>query len=39
MDKSERPAIVAIMAHADDIEYDTGGTFAKYMAQGYHGVY
>ena len=27
------------MAHADDIEYSAGATFAKYMAQGYRGLY
>ena len=34
-----KKSIVAIMAHSDDIDIFTGGTFAKYMAEGYKGLY
>ena len=32
-------SICMIMAHADDIEYSAGGTFAKYCAEGYRALY
>jgi LmbE family N-acetylglucosaminyl deacetylase len=32
-------SICMIMAHADDIEYSAGGTFAKYIASGYRALY
>jgi len=32
-------SVVAIMAHADDIEYYAGATFAKYAAEGYRMLY
>ena len=32
-------SICVIMAHADDIEYSAGGTFAKYIADGYRALY
>jgi len=34
-----KKSIVAIMAHSDDIDIFAGGTFAKYMAEGYKGLY
>ena len=33
------PCIAAILAHADDLELCCGGTFAKYLDQGYQGIY
>lgn len=33
------PCIAAILAHADDLELNCGGTFAKHIARGYKGVY
>jgi LmbE family N-acetylglucosaminyl deacetylase len=32
-------SIAMIMAHADDIEYSAGATLAKYLDQGYRGLY
>jgi len=34
-----RKCILVFGAHADDVEVIAGGTFAKYIAQGYEGVY
>lgn len=34
-----KKSIVIIMAHADDIELSAGGTLAKYIAEGYQGLY
>lgn len=34
-----RRSIVALMAHADDIEYYAGATFARYARQGYRMLY
>ena len=34
-----QPCIAAILAHADDLELECAGTFAKYIAQGYKGIY
>ena len=34
-----KKSIVAIMAHADDIEYSAGATFTKYIAEGYRALY
>ncbi|MEW5815359.1 MAG: PIG-L family deacetylase [Spirochaetota bacterium] len=34
-----KKTIAAIMAHADDIEISAGGTFAKYLTEGYKGLY
>jgi LmbE family N-acetylglucosaminyl deacetylase len=34
-----KKSIVAIMAHADDIDIGAGATFAKYCAQGYRALY
>ena len=36
---SNQPCIAAILAHSDDLELYCGGTFAKYIARGYRGVY
>lgn len=34
-----RKCILVFGAHADDVEVMAGGTFAKYIAQGYEGIY
>lgn len=34
-----RKCIMVIGAHADDVEILAGGTFAKYIAEGYEGIY
>lgn len=34
-----RKCIMVFGAHADDVESMAGGTFAKYIAEGYEGVY
>ena len=34
-----KKTIAAIVAHADDLEYGMGGTFAKYIHDGYEGLY
>ncbi len=34
-----KKSICMIMAHADDIEYSAGATFAKYIADGYRALY
>jgi LmbE family N-acetylglucosaminyl deacetylase len=39
MKKKGEKCIACIMAHADDIELSGGGTFAKYIAHGYKGIY
>jgi LmbE family N-acetylglucosaminyl deacetylase len=36
---SVKKSICMIMAHADDIEYSAGATFAKYIADGYRALY
>lgn len=33
-----KKTIVSVMAHADDLEGTSGGTFAKYIADGYRGL-
>lgn len=33
-----RKTIVSLMAHADDLEESAGGTFAKYLSEGYEGL-
>ncbi len=40
-DGKEKPrkCIMVFGAHADDVESMAGGTFAKYIAQGYEGIY
>lgn len=37
--ENKEKAIVAILAHSDDIEYSLGGTFAKYSTEGYRTLY
>lgn len=39
MNLKKKRCIACIMAHADDIEITCGGTLAKYIAQGYKGIY
>jgi len=34
-----RKSILVFCAHADDVESIAGGTFAKYIAMGYEGIY
>ena len=34
-----KKTVCAIMAHADDVEYYGGGTFAKFAAEGYKALY
>jgi LmbE family N-acetylglucosaminyl deacetylase len=36
---ARRKSICVIMAHADDIEYNAGGTLATYISRGYRGLY
>ena len=39
MNSKKKKCIACIMAHADDIEITCGGTLAKYISQGYKGIY
>lgn len=38
-DQKPRKCIMVFAAHADDVEALAGGTFAKYIAEGYEGIY